>query len=147
MITVFRPYFTIAREFNPFFEGSFAYAPSFFIFKKSGYTSAGGSAANPWFEHLLILNAGIKPVKSLSIGIPAVLQMTKYRNFADGATMNDRWSYNLWTWPEIDWDINAQHTVGVAYQSDNFLKANGTGTRGKTAYTLGVAQVLWNYKF
>ncbi len=147
MLTTLRQYFTVAHNLNSYFMADFSYTPTFFIFRKSGFQRKRSRVANPWFEHLLELNLNFHPCTSVSLVLPVIFQMRKFRNDSDRAWNNDRWSYNLWTWPEIDWRISEQQTIGIAYQTDNFLKRDASGVRGKSAYKLGVAQLIWNISF
>lgn len=147
MITTSRTYLTVHHEFFPFLEMSLGYAPSIFIFRRSGYAAGAKEVANPAFEHLIEQRTNFEIMNNILITIPIVFRANKNRDHFDDSALSDRWGYILSTVPEIDWDINARHTIGAVYVSGNLLKADASGTNWKTGFTKGLIQLLWNIKF
>jgi len=147
LITYSRTYFTLHHIVFPFMEIDFAYAPVFFIYRKSGFTAARKDIANPFFEHLVNPSFDFKVSQSVLFTIPVVFRMTRYRNYTDSAVLNNRWGYNLNVIPELDWELNSQHTLGAAFVTENLLKSDGSGTDWKNAFKLGVVQAVWYFNF
>jgi len=148
MVVSQRVYFRLQHNFNDFISVDASYAPTLFLFKQAGfaYTDGSGYRANPLFENMVILNMDLHLTQNLLFSFPLILQHTYHRPYAAGAARNNTWFANFWIWPELDWDINPNTTLGLAFYSDNFVLADLSGTRADNAFRLGVFQAIMNVK-
>ena len=151
MVSFIRTYFKLARELSNSVSVDLSFTPGLYLFTKPGWTTkfANGtpnSSANPIYENMFILNADIKIAKNLTFSIPIITEITRYRSYAEDAQFNNRWGYNIWFWPELDWEISSNQTVGLAFYSDNFVADDLSGVHIGTGLKNGITQVLWNVK-
>jgi hypothetical protein len=147
MITNIRSYFSFVHKPNDFVELSLDLVPTVFISKKSGYFTGTKEVANPIYEHLINQETDLKITKKLILLLPLSFRATKYKDYLDNASLSDRWGYNLSALPELDWEFVPKQNIGIAFVTDNFLKADGTGANWGSAWKQGLLQILWNMTF
>ena len=90
------------------------------VFKTAGV----GAVANPAYQNRLYLIADFDITPKLSLSIPILAYQTKYRDYSADAKNSDSWRSMIYIWPELDYALNENLTLGVAYYSDNLLKSN-----------------------
>ena len=115
----------------------FADVPMFHAYSKAGV----GKKANPIFENMVVLEADVHITKGLTLMLPFLFQHVKNRSFA-GATNSGTWAMTYWVWPELDYDVNDNLTLGVAWYSGNFVKEDLSATDFAGAFKDGVAQFV-----
>ncbi len=113
--------------------------PIFWAYSKSG----SGTAANPIYQNRAMIVADWQITPSLLLSVPLIFDAQRNRQFAPSA-LSDRWQYNLWAWPELDYTINTVHTVGIAFRSANFMASDGSDSNIDGALNKGVFQAVWN---
>lgn len=92
------------------------------------YARAGsGKSANPAFENRVYAMVSWDITSRLNFLVPIMFHQTKYRDFAAGAANNDAWTFTLWTYPELDWALTDNFTIGLSYYSDNLIKSDLSG--------------------
>lgn len=146
MIVILRNYFTGKHRPLSFMEMELSLVPSFFLFKRDGYSTDVKEVANPVYEHYVSGTLNIEFSDSVLLSIPIQFRATKYRNYRDDASLSDRWGYNLSALPELDWTITPMHTVGICFVTNNYMKVDGSGWTD-TAYKQGLVQLVWGLNF
>ncbi len=133
----------IAFKLNDYFKTDLSYAPILHGYSKAGMiNSTGVGTANPAFEQQFILNNEFHPAANFTFSLPIVYQVTNNRQFA-GAANSDKWKKSLSFWPELDYDINPVHTVGISYYTDNCISSLGNGFDLSNGIRQGVVQLVW----
>ncbi len=119
-----RNYVTITKSFGPTFSLMLQEIPIIYGFDRPGTYAKDGKAiaANPVFENRVYLIPSFNITSKLAFAFPILLNMTRNRNFDVGAANNDRWTFVLWTWPEITYAISPKTTLGMAFMSENLAK-------------------------
>lgn len=87
------------------------------IYKVAG-TDANGP--NPWYENRVYLVADFQFTDKLSLDLPILMYQDKYRNYGT-SDLSGNWGWIVYTWPELDYAINDNVTVGLAFVSDNWV--------------------------
>jgi hypothetical protein len=142
-VTAFRNEFKMAYAFNSFVTTDLTYIPILNAYSGSGFIDPSGTArANAGLENEWVLNSDLHFTPSLTLSLPLIYKVTNYRDFA-GATNSGRAKKNLVFWPELDYDINPTHTVGISYYTDNCISAYGSGLDFSSGFKSGVAQLIW----
>jgi hypothetical protein len=142
-ITSFRNQFKIAYKYNDFVSSDLSYIPILHAYSRAGLIdSKGVSKANPTFDHEFVLNHDFHPAGNITISLPLIYQVTSYNQFG-GAQNSGRSKKTVIFWPELDYDINPMHTVGIAYYTDNCISAYGSGLDLSNGFKNGVVQLIW----
>jgi hypothetical protein len=142
-ITSFRNQFKIAYKYNDFVSSDLSYIPILHAYSRAGLIDSHGvSKANPTFDHEFVLNHDFHPAGNITISLPLIYQVTSYNQFS-GAQNSGRSKKTVIFWPEIDYDINPMHTVGLAYYTDNCISAYGSGLDLSNGFKNGVVQLIW----
>lgn len=136
-LTYMRHYIKFAHEFGSLVTVELREAPSYHFYTRPGF----GGKANPSFENHVVLNADVHITKAVTFSLPFYYFQTKYRSGA-GAANDGEWGYKLVAWPELDWDITANHTVGVAFRTSNLLTSSH-GTNFDDGFKTGVWQFVY----
>ena len=100
------------------------------------------NSANPIFQNRVMVVADINITKSLLLSIPIIFDASKNRQFVQ-ASNSEKWEYNLWAWPELDYTINDTHMVGLAYRTSNLVTKDMSSTNIANAFKSGVWQLVW----
>jgi hypothetical protein len=123
-----RNYATLTKTFGPQFSITLQEIPIVYGFDRAGtYSMRDGKlsgSANPVFENRVYLIPSFNITKKLAFSFPILLNMTRNRAFDSIAANNDRWTFVLWTWPEITYAIAAKTTLGLAFMSENLATDN-----------------------
>jgi hypothetical protein len=123
--------------------GVFVVSPQ--IYKTAG-TAYGGP--NPWLENRLYLVADMQFTPKLSLSVPVLLYQDKYRDYIAGSTnilmggTSGDWGYFLYIWPELDYAVTDNLTLGLAYISGNMVKPDFSGTTFSDAFKQGILQFV-----
>lgn len=137
--------FKLIDKFNDTFTFSAIGVVSPQIYNVAG-TAFGGP--NPWLENRLYLVTDIQITSKLSLTFPILLYQDKYRDYAAnpvnillGGSSGD-WGYYLYVWPELDYALTENLTLGLAYVSGNMVKPDFSGTTFDTALKTGIVQFV-----
>lgn len=142
-ITSLRNQFLLTYKFNDFVNVDLSYHPILHAYNKVGIVSSKGTLqANPAFDHQFVLQPVIHPLNNVTVLFPLVYQVTHYREMV-GATNSSSWKKFITFWPEVDYDINPMHTVGLAYYTDNLISEYGSGLNLSNGFKNGVVQLVW----
>lgn len=90
------------------------------VFKTAGV----GSVVNPAFQNRVYFIADVNITSKLSLSLPLLAYQTKYRDYKAGAKNNDSWTSLIYVWPELDYALTDNVTLGFAYVSDNLMKSD-----------------------
>jgi hypothetical protein len=143
MITYVRNYIMLKKVLNDSVSLSAMELVIPHIYSQSGSVVAGVPTANPIYENRIYLIADFTLIKdTLTFSLPLMFNSTRYRDYASGATLNNRWQHVLWTWPELIYSVTPNVGVGLSYYSDNFIKDDFSGLTIKEGLEGGVTQFV-----
>ena len=142
-ITSFRNQFLLTYKFNELVSVDLSYHPILHAYSKAGITTSKGTLqANPGSDHQFVLQPTFHPTSQLTVLVPVVYQVTHFKQM-DGASNSSAWRKLVTFWPEIDYEINPMHTVGIAYYTDNLISDYGSGLNLSNGFRNGVTQLVW----
>lgn len=145
MVTAIRNYFKLTHKVSPYATMFFAEVPILHLYSDAGAITPEGAAANPSFENRMIFGFDFAVNDHVTFSIPIHFYTTKYRDFAEGAKLNDEWDPSLFFWPEINWRVNGGPVnLGIAYRSNNLTKVT---TEGTSSDFNGVFQGIFGVSF
>ncbi len=127
MITTVRNYFTLSKKVSSVVTVTGSIIPIFHAYSRTGSGSGTDASANPVFENRVYAIVDISLTDKLSLSLPLFFHQTRHLNYQAGAKNNDAWSLLVWTYPELLYAVTPKLTVGVAFYSDDLLKADGLG--------------------
>ncbi len=120
-----------------------AEVPMFQIYSQNGFVnSKGANQANPIYQNRVELTLDVALLKNLSFSLPIILDAMRNHEFA-GSTFGSSWQAKFWAWPEINYEINGTHTVGVGFRTDNLVAPNLTALTVGNAFSEGTLQAIW----
>ncbi|MFM8316024.1 MAG: hypothetical protein ACKOA8_17230 [Deltaproteobacteria bacterium] len=138
-----RNQFLLSYSYNDFIKSELSYHPIYQGYVKSGrFDSTGTASANSYFDHQFIFNQEIHPAPKFTLYLPVIYQLTSYREFA-GAANSGRWRKKVVFWPELDYEINPVHMIGVSFYSGNLSSEYGSGFDFSEGFKNGVTQLVW----
>lgn len=138
-ITMVRNYAKLAKSLG---NGNFLTlmeVPIVHVFNKAGNPVDG---ANPGFENRVYLILDLQITSKLSFSLPLMLNSVVYRDVQAGYKNNGTTQHKLWTWPELDYAISQNFTVGAAFRSDNLVVGDLSNTAIRDGIEGGVAQLV-----
>jgi len=138
MVAIFRNYITLTQKVNDVFTLSLSELPIFHAYSVPGVNGK----ANTVFENRVYLIGDIQLSQKLSLSIPLMFHQTKARSF-EGAANSSAWSYFLWTYPELTYELSSNTSVGFAYYSSNLVQADLSGLSIGDGLEDGVFQVVF----
>lgn len=126
LITSVRNYFKLSKALNDEVKFTVSEVLIPMIHSRSGTVSSDGkAAANGIFENRLQLITDIQLTEKLSLSVPVMFHQTRTANFRSDAANNAAWSFLVWTSPELDYAVNDNLTLGLAYyNNDSFFTPN-----------------------
>lgn len=143
MITAVQNYLKLKYDIADKTSITLVEVPIVHFYDRAGTTVAGVSKANPIFENRVYLIGNVEIVQNLNLELPIMFHQKRHRDFVAGADNNNAWSYYLWVYPELAYDVTPNVSLGVAYYNyDSFLTANLSDTQFKTAFDSGVTQLV-----
>jgi hypothetical protein len=137
MITVVRNYLKFKQAIAPGMSITLSEIPIVHVYDSAG-TAAG---ANPTLENRVYLEYDYD-FGNFSFSFPIMLNSTKYRDFQVGAVNNNQTNHLLWIWPELDYNVSKNFTVGIAFRSDNLAQPDLKALTLKSGFENGVAQAM-----
>jgi hypothetical protein len=142
-LTTIRNQFQISYKYNDFIKTDLEYRPMVHVYNRASVQGSDGTvASNPAFDHQFVLNQEIHPAEKLTLYLPVVYQITTFRQEA-GAANSGRWKKLMIFLPELDYEINPMHTIGISYYTDNLISAYGSGLNLSSGFEKGVVQLVW----
>lgn len=142
-ITSVRNQFLLTYKFNELVSLELSYHPILHAYNKAGILNSKGlPQANPAFDQQVVLQPVFHPINNVTVVLPVVYQLTHFKQMS-GASNSSSWKKFITFWPEIDYDINPMHTVGIAYYTDNLISEYGSGLNLSNGFKNGVAQLVW----
>lgn len=147
MIVTLRNYFTFDEQVSPDFKWQFSIVPAFYFARKAGYTFGTKSFARENFDIQFITEFDYKFLPNLELEFPIVMQVVKFGEFGIDAELNGIWKSLIAIQPELDWSYVKDQTLGIAYNSDSFIKQDFKKTQFPVAFNKGNVQLVWNIKF
>lgn len=117
------------------------------VFKYAGTTLEG---PNPAWENRYYLIADFQISKKWSFTLPVLMYQDKYRDYdVAGFQTNSLlgghsgdWGYFLYIWPELDYALNDNLTLGLAYVSGNMALPDLSGFQLGNAFHTGITQFV-----
>ncbi len=143
-ITGTRTYATLSKKFSDSVSMTLTSAPQLNFYSKTGF---GTSANKGLLEHMLLYEVTLKIYGPVSFSMPILLQSAQYQNYQAGAKRNGALVNNLWTWPELGYAINDNHTVGLSFRTDNLAAEDLSKLTIGDGIDKGVAQIFWTGTF
>ncbi len=139
MVTAIRNYAKFSTDLTSSIKLTLSEVPIVHIYSVPG----SGKSASPAFENRIYLIGDFKLTDKLSLSVPVMLHMTKYREFA-GAANSATWGFFAWVYPELGYEINDNYSVSVAYYNNDSLVASDMGsTNFGPGFESGVFQVAF----
>ena len=143
MILASRNYFKLSRQMNEVLKLSVYEIPIFFLNSRSGTGEGAAAKANNIFENRVYLMADIQITQKLSLSIPLMFHQTRTGNYGEAKNANG-WSHYVWTAPELDYEVAANTTLGVAYyNNDSLMAADLSDTNFSGGLASGVFQLVF----
>jgi hypothetical protein len=139
LVAYARNYLNLTKKVSKAVSFTLSEIPIFFAFNRPGDSGA----ANQFFENRNYLIFDWNITDKLTFEAQIMFHETRYRNFAPGAKNNDTWTYTLWTWPELDYAITPNATIGVAWESDNFVNPDLSAGFQANGANLAVTQLVF----
>lgn len=134
---------SVSYSFTDNIKTDLSYNPIFHIYTQNGAVSSSGAFnANPYFDHQLVLTQEFHPSEKLTLSLQLLYQLTTYRQ-ALGATNSGRSKKQLYFSPELDYELNPVHTLGVSFYTDNLISGYESGSNFSNGFKFGVAQLVW----
>jgi hypothetical protein len=133
---------TLNKDFSDSVYVRITEIPTVFAFSQAGSVTDDGPTANPIAENRFYLTGGVNLTEKLNFEFPVWLIVTRYRDYAEGAKNNGAWGTNLMIWPELDYKVDGNWTVGVSYYSDNFVASDLSSFTVRDAFNKGAAQLV-----
>jgi len=124
MIATFRNYLTLSQKVNDVVTLTLSDLPILPVYTGGGVGSGETASANAYFENRVYLIGDFQITSKLSLSVPIMFHQTRYSNFSEGAKNNNAWTYFLWTYPEITYELTGNTSVGLAYYSSNLVKSD-----------------------
>jgi len=121
-ITRFYNAFKLSRSITPGIKLTVTEVAMPQVFRTAGV----GSKANSWYQNRLYLIGDFTLSSKLSLSVPILWYQTKNREFA-GASNSGTWEHLVYIWPELDYALTENLSLGLAYQSGNLMKADLSG--------------------
>lgn len=138
MITIIRNYAKLVMDFNKTFSLAVYEIPIVHVYSRS----ANLGKANPLFENRVYLIGTINFTDKLSLDLPVMFHQSKARG-ASGTANDGKWTFHVWTYPELTYSVSGNTAVGVAYYNDASLFAPDLSTSTfSDGFKSGVAQVF-----
>ncbi len=142
-ITSVRNQFLLNYKFNNFVSVDLSYHPILHVYNKAGSLDSKGLwQASPSFNHQWIFQPVIHPAANFTFVFPVVYQVTQYKQFA-GAANSQKWKKSLSFSPELDYEVNSMHTVGIAFYTESVMSEYGRGFDFSSGFKTGTAQLVW----
>lgn len=143
LIFASRNYFKLNRKINDTVSLTLSEIPIFFLNSRSGVGAGATARANNIFENRVYLIADFTLTEKLSLSIPLMFHQTRTGNYGEAANANG-WSHFVWTAPELDYQVAANTTLGVAYyNNDSLMAADLSDTNISGALESGVVQLVF----
>lgn len=133
-----RNYVKLKKTFNENFSLTLMEVPIAFLHTTPNYiNSAGKSVNNEAFQNrVYLVPTGTLMDGKLTLTMPVWLSSTVRRDEA-------KFTHDLIAWPEIDYALDQNFTVGVAYLTGSFVKKNFDGFQVGQAFTDGESQLVF----
>jgi len=146
LITALRSTFLLAMPITSTTRFEFRETPIIYFFKNSGHEGSAGSVAHPVFENRISLGPVFALSPTLTLSTPLFFSLTKYRNYASGASHNQELLPDIAFTPELDWQANPNMYIGLAYRTEAFIirdqvgmVLNNTAGNGSMQFVLGLS--------
>jgi len=147
LVTFVRNYFKLTEKFANTFSLGIWEVPIVHAYRQPGAAIqkvSDGSLknyANPIFENRVYLIpefafANGKVILDLTI----IHSATRYRDYQEGAELNDDWGHLLWIYPEITVEVSKGIRLGVAFESDNLVSPDFVQSTFQTGFEKGAVR-------
>lgn len=142
MVATVRNYIKLKKTFNPTFSITAMELPMFHLYTQAGKVVDGAKSANPVFENRFYVIADWNLGAGIAISVPLLFHQARHADFEAGAANNNTWSFTLYTWPEITYAVTPNVSVGLAYQSGNWVASDLSSFELGKAFDTGMAQFI-----
>lgn len=142
MITIVRAYAKFAAKVSDAVTLSAWEVPIAHVYDRAGNNVGGALSANRVFENRVYLMADWNITDKWALNFPIWISNSKFRNYANNVGGN--WDNSLWTYPELDYAINNNYTLGLSwYNNDSFFNSDFSDSNFKQAFEGGITQVVF----
>lgn len=126
MISAVRNYVKLSKKVNDQLKLTLSEVATPMFHNRAGTISTAGIAsANKVFENRVYFITDIQLSEKLSLSVPLMFHQTRTADFRSDAANNASWSFLVWTSPELDYAVNDNLTLGLAYyNNDSFFTPN-----------------------
>jgi hypothetical protein len=121
MMATTRQYFNFTKKFSESFTMVFSEVPILHFYNRAASVGKTGLAANPAFENRIYVNFQFALASKWSLEIPILLKNIYYSTAAGAAKSNSWETQLILYYPELDYAVNSNLTLGVSYYSENML--------------------------
>lgn len=140
MVAIVRNYFNFTKKFNDTYSLTLSEIPIVHVFSKEG----NDGTANGSFENRIYAILNVTLTDKLSFSLPLFFHQKKHRSYQAGAKNAGAWTYTVWTWPEITYQLTDAASVGFGFYSGNLIASdfsdlNIGGGLSENAYQLSFA--------
>ncbi len=128
----------MAVQLSPDLTLSFSTAPTYLHFSRTSFNGK----ANTVFQNIGMANLDIKLSNRLTLSLPLYLISSRTHSVS-GLAGSGEWSHLLVVWPELAYSLNANHSVGLSYYSDNLMSPTLDRFNIAQGLNNGVLQAFW----
>ncbi len=123
MVTVVRNYLNLTKKFSETLSVTASLVPIVHLYNRAGNGAGVDAAANPAFENRIYLIPTITLAPRLTLSLPIFFHQSLSRVYLG----KSKWTFDLWTWPELMYGLTENQSIGVAYVSDPLSTGNDDG--------------------
>ncbi|NBV50034.1 hypothetical protein EBR78_02300 [bacterium] len=127
MITALRSTVLIAMPITTSVRFEFRNTPILYFFKAAGHESSAGPVAHPVVENRTSLGPVINLSQSVVLMAPLNFSLMKYRKYRPGASHEGELQPDLSFSPEVDWTINPNLYLGLAFRTESLMMRDQIG--------------------
>ncbi len=123
LILIFRNDFQFLRKITDFFLIAICDAPVLHLYSENGFFNEKENKyiSNPIFENQFVVSFEYNLSPSTTLKLPLLYFTTLNRDYDYRAELNGSWVYYLGISPNIEFTISNNFTIGVGYDSNNFI--------------------------
>lgn len=147
LITALRSTVLIARAITPSARFEFRNTPIVYFFKAPGHQGSSGAVAHPIIENRTSIGPVISITPELTLMAPVNLSLMKYRKYANGALHENELQVDLSFSPELDWAVNPNLYLGLAYRTEALIVRDQIGLALSDTAGSGYLQFVMGVNF
>jgi len=147
MLTALRSTVLIMMPITENVRFEFRNTPILYLFKAAGHESSSGPVAHPVAENRTSLGPVINLSQSVVLMAPLNFSLMKYRHYRPGASHEGELQPDLSFSPEVDWTVNPNLYLGVAFRTEGLMMRDQMGMILSNTVGSGYLQFVMGLSF